>query len=176
MGDVADGVGGGGDGLPDLGDVGLEGLVGFQLELVSMPVQVAHRSHERKAGRPRVKQSKAKNIYQRDPIYRERSRIYKERLYQTRIPWLADLKVAAGCALCGYKSCSASLDFHHLDPGMKRFTVGQQNILRNRIKFYAEMRKCILVCRNCHSEIHHGGRTVDGIAPFEPSDYPPMPS
>lgn len=56
---------------------------------------------------------------------------------------------------CGYKSCLAALDFHHLDPSAK-----DPNCKRMwrwgvaRIK--AELDKCVLVCKNCHMEMHHG--------------------
>jgi len=60
------------------------------------------------------------------------------------------------CAVCGYNKCKASLDFHHLNPEEKEANVG--NLLRssswNRIK--EELDKCILVCKNCHGEIHAG--------------------
>jgi hypothetical protein len=93
-----------------------------------------------------------------------------------RLAWLSALKVSAGCCLCGYSSCGAALDFHHLDPTTKRFQLGGSYVGLKRVKFYSEMRKCILVCRNCHSEIHHAGRSVVGIPPFNPDDYPPMPA
>jgi hypothetical protein len=59
------------------------------------------------------------------------------------------------CIRCGYDKCPRSLDFHHLDPGEKDFSISQNGdtISFDRIK--AEIDKCILVCKNCHGEIHH---------------------
>ncbi len=62
-----------------------------------------------------------------------------------------------GCFLCGYNRCSRSLHFHHLDPKTKKRDVSgllAQNYSLRIIK--EEMAKCILVCANCHGEIHAG--------------------
>lgn len=59
------------------------------------------------------------------------------------------------CALCGYNRCVKSFDFHHLDPKEKDFTVGSNsNISWDRLK--KEIDKCILLCANCHREVHAG--------------------
>ena len=59
------------------------------------------------------------------------------------------------CQLCHYNKCSASLDFHHLDPNEKDFGISQNNTYRNIDKMKQEVDKCILVCANCHREIHY---------------------
>ena len=58
------------------------------------------------------------------------------------------------CVKCGYKKCFASLDFHHLDPKQKD---PNWKKMRNWVfdKIKEELDKCILVCRNCHGEIHN---------------------
>ena len=57
------------------------------------------------------------------------------------------------CCKCGYDKCMDALQFHHLDPTQKEFTFGQrrQSSLKTLRK---EVQKCILVCANCHAEIH----------------------
>jgi len=58
------------------------------------------------------------------------------------------------CVKCG-ESCVDCLDFHHLDPMQKDFTVSQrQNGSLTLLK--EEVQKCIVVCRNCHAKIHAG--------------------
>ena len=61
------------------------------------------------------------------------------------------------CALCGYKKCQWALALHHLEPEHKDFSFGA---IRASCKSWAtiveELRKCILVCHNCHSELHAG--------------------
>lgn len=57
------------------------------------------------------------------------------------------------CERCGYNKCNRALEFHHLDPNEKDFGVSQ-NITRNIEDLKAEVDKCILLCSNCHAEIH----------------------
>ncbi len=59
------------------------------------------------------------------------------------------------CQLCGYDRCLAALQFHHVDPGLKEFGVarrGAHSIERLR----SEVRKCVLLCSNCHAEVESG--------------------
>jgi len=67
------------------------------------------------------------------------------------------------CQCCGYNKCVASLAFHHLDPSQKDFSLGHGNTTSwNKVK--KEIDKCILVCMNCHGEIHYGIRTIDNAS------------
>ena len=57
------------------------------------------------------------------------------------------------CCVCGYKKYHGALDFHHL--GEKNFSMGNSmTISMKRLKKEAD--KTILVCKNCHAEIHGG--------------------
>ena len=51
--------------------------------------------------------------------------------------------------------CIQALDFHHLDPSKKEFGIGT-NANNSWAKMREEVKKCILVCANCHREIHSG--------------------
>jgi hypothetical protein len=63
-------------------------------------------------------------------------------------------KLARGCDKCGYIKCAAALDFHHINPSKKKFGINQVNWSNsNRVKL--ELKKCILLCKNCHSELHY---------------------
>lgn len=59
------------------------------------------------------------------------------------------------CERCGYNKCPAALEFHHLDPSEKDFGISSNGISRSFEKCKVEVDKCILVCSNCHAEIHH---------------------
>lgn len=59
------------------------------------------------------------------------------------------------CEICGYDKCIGALDFHHLDPSKKDFAISNSNIYKNLDKLKEEVDKCILVCANCHREIHY---------------------
>jgi len=82
---------------------------------------------------------------------------YKHRANKNRKINMILLKKASGgkCSKCGYAKCLAALDFHHTSSDDKRGIVC--NILRNYGKIAAaeEAKKCILLCRNCHSELHY---------------------
>ncbi len=62
------------------------------------------------------------------------------------------------CSACGYDRCLAALEFHHIDPNKKGFTITSSG--KNNIKskpwqeIKEELDKCIMVCANCHREIH----------------------
>lgn len=59
------------------------------------------------------------------------------------------------CQCCGYDRCIKALEFHHLNPKEKDFSFGE-NSNRNWESTREEIKKCILVCANCHREIHDG--------------------
>ena len=60
------------------------------------------------------------------------------------------------CCICGYNKCVTALEFHHINPQEKEFTLSTNaNIGFEKAK--EEIKKCILVCANCHREIHAKG-------------------
>ena len=61
------------------------------------------------------------------------------------------------CSICGYNKCIEALQFHHLDFSEKEFPLSNGNT-RSWDKYKKELEKCILVCGNCHVELHvaHG--------------------
>ncbi len=62
----------------------------------------------------------------------------------------------SSCQNCGYQKCERALGFHHLDPTQKDFGISFKGFSRSWEKVKAELDKCILVCSNCHMEIHAG--------------------
>ena len=61
------------------------------------------------------------------------------------------------CIFCGYDKCKRALEFHHLDPNEKDFGISNSSGLnRSWDKLQIELDKCVLVCSNCHAEIHEG--------------------
>lgn len=59
------------------------------------------------------------------------------------------------CIICEYSRCDSALVFHHLDPNEKDFGIAS-NRTRNWEKIVKELDKCVLLCGNCHSEVHAG--------------------
>ena len=58
------------------------------------------------------------------------------------------------CIKCGYSKCIAALEFHHKDPTQKDFEIGTPKKGETIEALHSELDKCILVCANCHREIH----------------------
>ncbi|CAN5647456.1 hypothetical protein BH20ACI4_BH20ACI4_35300 [soil metagenome] len=57
------------------------------------------------------------------------------------------------CSNCGYNKCVGALDFHHLNPQKKDFTISGNSGKWENLKI--ELDKCILLCKNCHAELHY---------------------
>ena len=71
----------------------------------------------------------------------------------------ADLKSVfhSKCCLCGFSEVQTALEFHHVNPQEKDFGICQSNAQTKALeKQLEEMKKCILVCSNCHRGIHEG--------------------
>lgn len=69
------------------------------------------------------------------------------------------LAIAFGgkCTICGYNKTIAALDYHHLNPSEKDFSLSVA--MKNGgawAKIVAEAKKCTIVCCRCHREIHAG--------------------
>lgn len=56
------------------------------------------------------------------------------------------------CSNCGYNKCSAALEFHHISDN-KEFTIAGAKYSWNKLE--KEIKKCILLCSNCHRELHN---------------------
>lgn len=56
------------------------------------------------------------------------------------------------CEICGYDKSIRALQFHHKSPKGKDFTISGKSYSKE--KLIKEVDKCILVCSNCHIEIH----------------------
>jgi hypothetical protein len=60
--------------------------------------------------------------------------------------------LGGACTLCGSVS---DLHFHHSDPLTKVNTIAKMSSSSEE-KFWAEVRKCVLLCGDCHRK-HHSG-------------------
>jgi transposase len=81
-----------------------------------------------------------------------------ERVVARRRRVKAILVAEAGgkCVLCGYDRCLSALEFHHLDPSQKRFSVASRGAARSLQRVREEVAKCVLLCSNCHAEVEAG--------------------
>jgi hypothetical protein len=80
------------------------------------------------------------------------------------------------CNICGYDKCSNALEFHHLNPNEKDFNFGKIRANpKSWNKIVAEVKKCVLLCSNCHREVHDNLATIvlENIPVIDPTleDY-----
>lgn len=81
------------------------------------------------------------------------SNSHKSLRYRTRFKWRLVEYKGGKCEKCGYcKKIPAAYDFHHV--GKKDFGIGSRKWDFERAKI--EVDKCMLLCRNCHAEVHYG--------------------
>ena len=64
------------------------------------------------------------------------------------------------CRICGYDRDMAALQFHHLDPSQKEFSLAMNGVTRGIESMRREASKCILLCANCHAEVEVGRTEV----------------
>jgi len=69
------------------------------------------------------------------------------------------------CQGCERAFPVAAFEFHHLDAGAKDFAISSDGIPRPWKKISAELAKCVMLCANCHREVHAGVRELfdDGL-------------
>lgn len=70
--------------------------------------------------------------------------------------WLKEQAVAylgGSCRCCGYQQSLAALEFHHRDHRQKDFEISSRMSWKS---IEPELRKVVLLCSNCHREVHAG--------------------
>ena len=60
------------------------------------------------------------------------------------------------CQRCGYDRCMEALECHHLEDSKKDFGISSKGYTRSWDQVVEELKKCVLLCANCHREIHAG--------------------
>lgn len=74
------------------------------------------------------------------------------------------------CCICGYNKYIGALEFHHLNPKEKDFSIGTKGYTRSFEKVKRELNKCICVCSNCYKEIHARLMDLKAIQTLQPED------
>lgn len=76
------------------------------------------------------------------------------------------------CEICGYSKNTAALCFHHKDPSKKEFKMDLRDLSnRTWVKILKESEGCMLLCCNCHAELHHPNEWAPSGSNREPLDY-----
>lgn len=88
------------------------------------------------------------NMHSKQREFKERCVVYK----------------GSECQYCGYKKCIGALEFHHIDPKQKDFSISKRKLCRDFEEIKTELDKCLLLCANCHREEHHKMRQLKKLA------------
>lgn len=65
------------------------------------------------------------------------------------------------CVCCGYNECNAALELHHINPTDKKLSFGGiRGSPVSWARIVDELRKCILVCSNCHKAIEASKKEI----------------
>ena len=77
------------------------------------------------------------------------------------------------CAICGGVFEDCCYDFHHLDPSQKDFTISDCNTngARSWPQLRDEIKKCALLCANCHRLYHNNFIDLDCTANYFIEEY-----
>lgn len=101
---------------------------------------------------------KRRKRYKDNPDYRAKALVRRGRWHGGIMVTLTDIKLQSGCKICGYKRSAGALAFHHIDKDKKKFALnfGEITINITNEQVLEEVKKCIVLCFNCHSEVHSG--------------------
>jgi len=77
----------------------------------------------------------------------------------------------SACGICSYNKCLESMQFHHLNPKEKDFAISSATSrIRSWSRIVEEVKKCVMLCGNCHTELHHGFTSLpENIQHFDES-------
>lgn len=82
---------------------------------------------------------------------------------------LIRLQRGGKCERCGYDNYLGALEFHHIDPSKKDFTIGDSNFrLKDAVE---EVKKCVMICSNCHKELHANLWQIEDLRKEEVEPY-----
>lgn len=122
------------------------------------PIEEFAHNKAKKDGRNNVCKACFKEY--RDKHYQEHKDYYKRKASDYRIKAreaLNKYKEGLKCSVCG-ESRWWLLDFHHTNPQEKEKEV--VNLIQSPRKLKEELKKCIVLCANCHRDLHYKERIV----------------
>jgi hypothetical protein len=70
--------------------------------------------------------------------------------------------MGGSCSKCDYNRNLSALEFHHIDPKTKEFN-WKQVCKKPWDQVIQELSKCIIVCKNCHAEIHNPNMSIADV-------------
>ena len=124
---------------------------------------IRHKAARLGLSRPNIPHNKPKNLEYRNIIDKRYYENNKEKIYRNKRARLRNRKLelikhlGGRCEVCGYNRCAWAFDFHHKD-GNKENNVARIIHEGSKDKALKEAEKCILLCANCHRELHYKQR------------------
>lgn len=108
------------------------------------------------------------NIKKRKDHSRETKKFWREQIKKRGIQALG-----GKCSHCGAVLEPCCYDFHHLNPEEKDFTISnsQTNGAKSWNKIRDELKKCTLLCANCHRLVHNGYIEIENKQYFNDDYY-----
>lgn len=97
--------------------------------------------------RPCQKNYMAKHYIENKEYYFKNSKLQKQKIKDT----INEIKNSSQCIVCG-EDHPATLDFHHFEDN-KEFCIGE-GIRHGFEKTKSEIKKCVILCSNCHRKKH----------------------
>ncbi len=94
--------------------------------------------------------------------YKDRAEYLKKAVTERRRKlkkMLIDYK-GGKCQLCGFVGYEGVFDFHHKGDSPKSFGIAAGGFSRSLESLMKEADKCVLICANCHREVHGGVRSI----------------
>lgn len=106
-----------------------------------------------------IKDLEKRRQSQRDHYYRNKEQYLKrnrERKKRLKKEWL-EFKKSLSCEMCGEDHIS-TFDFHHIEKHPDNRAVNRLVSDYNFKEAYQEIKKCMVLCANCHRKHHHNER------------------
>lgn len=97
------------------------------------------------------------NCHRKEHAAARKGKISKYQYQVRKRLWVLEQKRASGCATCGMTDPEC-LDYHHIDPATKKFGIGMYAPSVSRARLIAEIKKCKILCANCHRKEHYTER------------------
>lgn len=94
------------------------------------------------------------NQYHTNPVRKKKLNDRTQMVRQHHTVLMRRFKRFKGCLICGEKE-PVALDLHHLDASQKDKNPSAMVTFSTK-KFKAEIRKCVVLCSNCHRKVHAG--------------------
>lgn len=94
-----------------------------------------------------------KTLYYKSPERKAAIKAVRDKVRNANKAFLRRYKSMCGCLHCKEKDWVV-LELHHVDPSTKEQTLSAL-CTYSRVRLKAEIRKCIVLCANCHRREHH---------------------